>query len=320
MRALTAPIFMICVAAATSAAARDLPLAIPVDCTLGDSCFIQQYVDHDNGPGAHDFTCGPLSYDGHKGTDFGLPSFAAMRAGVDVLAAAPGTVAGTRDELPDTGWSPEFEGKDCGNGVVIDHGGGWQTQYCHMKRGSITVEPGQRVAMNTVLGKIGFSGRTQFPHLHLSVRQDGKVVDPFDPDGQITCDMVDDSPLWSATLDYMPGGLLSAGFADAVPAYDAIKDGTAHAGTLPASTDAVVLWGYAFGAKAGDTIRLVIESPDGTRFFSHDAAVADAKAQLFRAAGKRLRSPMASGSYRGEVTLIRAGRVIDQMQTQLRVD
>ena len=74
--------------AAAPATARDPILSLPVDCTLGDDCFILQYADADPGRGAADYTCGPMSYDGHKGTDFAVPSFAAMAEGVDVIAAA----------------------------------------------------------------------------------------------------------------------------------------------------------------------------------------------------------------------------------------
>ena len=49
-------------------------LGFPVDCVLGESCFIQNYFDHDTGPGLQDFTCGPLTYDGHDGTDSTLSS------------------------------------------------------------------------------------------------------------------------------------------------------------------------------------------------------------------------------------------------------
>jgi hypothetical protein len=73
-------------------AQTDFRLAWPAACTLGETCHIQQYYDHDAGPKAADFTCGTLSYDGHDGTDIALPTRAAMTAGVEVLASAPGTV------------------------------------------------------------------------------------------------------------------------------------------------------------------------------------------------------------------------------------
>ena len=74
IRAL-APLLM---ALAPPAGAFDL--AFPADCTLGQDCYIQQYHDHDPGPEATDYTCGPLSYDGHDGTDIALPTRAAMAA------------------------------------------------------------------------------------------------------------------------------------------------------------------------------------------------------------------------------------------------
>ena len=134
-------------------------LALPLDCRLGDSCYIQQFPDHDPGPGATDFTCGPLSYDGHDGTDIALPSRAAMAAGVAVLAAAPGVVKGVRDGVED--FIAAIPGKESGNGVVIDHGDGWETQYCHLRRGSVRVKAGERVAAGQALGFVivsdGFS-------------------------------------------------------------------------------------------------------------------------------------------------------------------
>ena len=150
-------------------------LAFPVDCALGDSCHIQQYPDHDPGPAAVDFTCGPLTYDGHDGTDIALPNRAAMAAGVAVLAAAPGVVRGVRDGVAD--FAPKVEGRECGNGVLVEHQGGWVTQYCHMRQGSVIVKPGQSVETGTPLGLIGQSGMADFPHVHLSLRHNDTQVE-----------------------------------------------------------------------------------------------------------------------------------------------
>ena len=98
--------------------------AQPIACTLGETCHVQNYVDRDPGPGTADVGCGNLTYDGHDGTDFALPNLAAMQAGVQVLAAAPGRVRGIRDGMPDIAISdpaaPPLNGRDCGNGVAID--------------------------------------------------------------------------------------------------------------------------------------------------------------------------------------------------------
>jgi len=43
---------------ATPAVAQDLRLGLPIDCTLGDTCYIQNYVDNDPSEAALDFQCG----------------------------------------------------------------------------------------------------------------------------------------------------------------------------------------------------------------------------------------------------------------------
>lgn len=314
---------MLLTLAPTLAWAQDLRLSSPIGCGEAEGCFIQQYMDHDPGPGARDFACGSLVYDGHKGTDFALPFRTMVEAGVPVLAAAPGTVRGTRDGMADllqTGPDrPDLGGLDCGNGVVIAHPGGWETQYCHLRRGSIAVVEGQAVDAGTVLGEVGLSGNTQFPHLHLSVRRDGDPVDPFDPDGDLTCGAPSEDTLWIDRPETPAGGLIAAGFADAVPSYDAIRLGGADAGTLPMASPALVLWGYAFGGRAGDVLRFTIDGPDGP-WFETEVELERTQAQLFRATGRRARDGLAPGGWVGTVEHLRDGEVLDRQTAQLQVN
>ncbi len=289
-------------------------LSLPADCTLGETCFIQQYPDIDPGPGAQDYLCERLSYDGHKGTDFGLPSLAAMQAGVNVIAPAAGTVRRVRGDMPDqiysTDTAGDVAGRDCGNGAVIDHGGGWETQLCHMRQGSLIVRPGDVVNRGAPIGLIGLSGRTQFPHVHLSLRKDGKIVDPFNPDA--TCGALGANTLWANPPAYQPGGLLSAGLATGVPPYRAVKAGTAGIEDLQQDAPALVAWGYGYGARAGDVMRLVIIGPDGNILFSRDDTLDRAQAQFYRAAGRKARTgDWAPGTYTVRADLLRGGAVID---------
>jgi hypothetical protein len=291
-------------------------LALPIDCTPGDTCFLQNYVDHDPGPGSRDFTCAGLSYDGHKGTDFGLPSLSAMERGVTVLASAAGTVRGVRNDMIDRAYTPEedarIDGKDCGNGVVIDHGDGWETQYCHMRQGSVRVRKGQQVEAGEALGLVGLSGRTQFPHVHISVRRNGDVVDPFTPDATPgSCGARAGRTLWQDDLGYQPGGVMSAGFATAIPDYDSVKAGTAGVATLAPGSPAIVIWGFAFGGRQGDVLELRIEGPEG-RVFDTRQLIGKDQAQFYRAAGKKLRAPLPAGDYTGTVLLIRDGATIGE--------
>jgi hypothetical protein len=296
----------------------------PMDCTLGDTCHIQQYVDRDPGPAARDFTCGTLSYDGHQGTDIALPSLAAMQAGVAVRAAAAGVVKGARDGMPDLRitdpGAPALDGRDCGNGVLVDHGNGWETQYCHLRQGSVTVRPGDPVAQGGVLGQVGLSGRTEFPHLHVTLRHKGQVVDPFAPNPEHSCG-TDAAQLWATGLAYQPGGLIAAGFDVAVPDYAAIKAGPAARDVLPAKAPALVLWVYYFGNRAGDTLDLTIIGPAG-QVMAETVPLDRTQAQAFRAVGKRLRGPEGwpLGPYSGTAILMRNGVEVDRITIATRIE
>ncbi len=303
------------------ATAQDAPrLAFPVDCTLGETCMIQQVMDRDPGPGARDFTCGSMSYDGHSGTDIRLPDMVALALNVPVLAAAPGTVLGTRATIPDTGLGGFPEGQDCGNGLVIDHGDGWQTQYCHMAQGSVLVASVDRVEAGQPLGTIGFSGNTEFPHLHFTVRHNGENVDPFDPSNSDSCGADPVNPLWATEIPLAQGGILSVGFAEAIPEYEAVQAGTADAQALPTSTSALILWGFFHSGQAGDVIRLTIADPQGIQFHTQDVTLERTQAQLFRATGRRNRANLPSGTYTGTVTLLRGGVEIDSETTTISIN
>src|SRR4051794_30969188 len=78
--------------------AQDIQLHLPVACEVGRNCLVQHYVDLDTSSAARDYQCGSLTYDGHDGTDFRVPT---VKAAVDVLAAAPGRVLRLRDGVPD---------------------------------------------------------------------------------------------------------------------------------------------------------------------------------------------------------------------------
>ncbi len=288
-------------------------LALPLDCDWGKTCFVQNYVDHDPGPEARDFTCGPLGYDGHDGSDFALNSMAAMQAGVTVRATADGVVKGARDGMADILISapnaPDIKGRECGNGVLITHADGWETQYCHMKQGSVTLRAGDPVARGATLGQVGASGNTAFPHLHLTLRHNGNVVDPFAADSLQTCGATN-AKLWSPDLPYLPGGLIAVGFSDAVPTFDAIKSGARPPQTLPADSPALMLWAYVFGGRAGDVIRFEITGPTG-EILQSDTALEKTQAQLFRATGKkRPPSGWPAGSYSGTATFMRGDIVL----------
>lgn len=301
--------------AMTSQAAQAGPpeLVWPLDCIQGQTCYIEDYVDADPGNGQSDFTCGLKSRDGHRGTDIVLRDFAMIDAGVTVRAAAAGIISATRDGMEDVAVTPETRAEvtrqGCGNAVRIDHGDGWQTLYCHMKRGSVIVQTGDRVEPGEKIGLVGLSGLTNIPHLHIGVLKDGKVIDPFAPEHTSQCDAQDGRGLWADMPPYHKTGLFTAGMVTSVPSFDAVKSGEARETT--ASPDApLVVYGHMFQAESGDVLTLSASGPAG-EIFSHKEVLKSPKASQFKAFGRKAPAGgWPEGDYRGIVRLTRAGELI----------
>lgn len=300
-----------------------LELSLPVDCEMGERCYIQSLVDRDPGPGFADFTCGSLSYDGHKGVDFRVATFAEMEKGVDIIAAAPGKVRATRDGVDDHGAQSFPVGQDCGNAVVVTHDEGWETQYCHLAKGSVSVRSGEVVAAGDKLGRMGFSGRTEFPHLHLSVRKDGAPVDPFGAQNMTqTCDVAETDSLWSATalqnLTYQPGGVVDVGISGAPPVLAAIRQGS-QVSLSSADAGVLIMWARFFGVRTGDKLTMRLIGPHG-EVISNSTDMTRNRAEEMRYAGKRSPTGWPKGRYSAVATIIRAGRPFDRLEQDLMLN
>lgn len=98
----------------------------------------------------------------HGGIDIVRPGGS---SGCTVVAAEAGTVTFA-------GWYGSG-----GYTVIINHGGGLTTMYCHMQPG-LKVRTGQYVSRGQAIGKIGATGYVTGAHLHFEVKVNGNNVNP----------------------------------------------------------------------------------------------------------------------------------------------
>ncbi len=270
-------------------------LTLPVKCELGVTCFVQNYVDHDVSDKGRDYQCGSRTYDGHDGTDIRIPSLGAQHGGVDVLASAAGSVTGARDGVEDVSTrvagKAAIAGKECGNGVVIEHGNGWRTQYCHMAKGSVRVKVADRIEAGQPIGKVGLSGDTEFPHVHFSVRYRGKAVDPFAYEA-LPNSCGGGHSMWAASIQdqtrYRAREILNFGFSDLTPTMNLIESGDVLKHPIRMESDAFTAYVRAIGLQEGDQQTLALQGPGGTVISENKAPVLDRdKAQYFISTGRK---------------------------------
>ena len=295
-------------------------LRLPLACKPGQDCWVPRYVDVDPGPAIGDFRCGDLSGDAHDGTDFAIRDLAALRAGVPVLAAAPGTVVGTRDGMEDVDVQTidrsTIKGRECGNGVVVRHADGWETQYCHLRRGSVAIERNGHVETGTVVGMVGMSGDASFPHVHFTVRRGGEAVDPFTGfiQGDAACGR-DGTPLWTPDitewLSYAPAMLTKTGVATVKPDWNMVREGGFAGRRLDHAAPRIIVWVEGYGLKAGDVVRVAVANGAGAKVFSKETDEARDQARFFRYLGAR--GPdggFMPGNYAATIALERNNRTL----------
>ena len=97
---------------------------------------------------------------------FGCP----MPRGTVILAPADGTVRSVVDGHPNMP-PGELGGRPAGgNQIALEVAPREFLFLCHLQPGSITVQPGDQVAAGQVLGRVGNSGNTSEPHLHIHLQ------------------------------------------------------------------------------------------------------------------------------------------------------
>lgn len=98
-----------------------------------------------------------------------------------IYAVADGTVLGVVNKFQDQ--TPgKITGEDRwsypgGNSVVIDIGNGNYAFYAHLKHDSIKVKEGDKVTRGQEIARLGNTGNSSGPHLHMHVTRDPGILD-----------------------------------------------------------------------------------------------------------------------------------------------
>jgi murein DD-endopeptidase MepM/ murein hydrolase activator NlpD len=296
-------VFIIFIFNISNSFAIEHKFSFPLNCKYGENCYIQNYVDLNLTQSHQDYKCGFLSYNKHKGTDFRLIDFSHMKQNISVFASKSGTIKSTRNNQEEFIYFNDKtkleKGKECGNGVVISHENGFESQYCHMQKNSIKASPGDKIKQGDIIGYVGMSGKTEFPHLHISFRKNGKTIDPFTGEFQdqqtLNCqNLTTQKSLWNfdtkTKLKYINTAILDFNITDKIPNRKDTRYGKFKENQLNQNSKYLILWANLMGIKKADKIHFNIKDKAGNIVFQNTQTMKKNYAEYFLYTGKKLKS------------------------------
>ncbi len=118
---------------------------------------------------------------GHRWRNAGTELHDFYAFGAPVVAPADGRVARAVGHLEDNPIGHVDIAHNFGNAVVLAHASGVFSALCHLQQGSLLVREGDVVVRGQVVGRVGNSGRSPVPHLHVQLQSSADVGAPTLP-------------------------------------------------------------------------------------------------------------------------------------------
>lgn len=229
---------------------------------------VSAFVDHNPAGGAVlDYNGGARTYDGHRGTDYGLYPFAwnKLDAGdVQVVAAAAGTIINKVDDNPA---DHNCNGSSGGswNYIALLHADGRLTIYGHLRHNSFTAKGvGAAVAQGEYLATAASSGDSSGPHLHFEVRvgsfSTNEWVDPYaGPSSQ-------PESLWAGQRPYYDSAINRLATHSAPPVENPCLPTTTNLQDSFTAPATIYFYAYYRDYQGGLPTQFTVYRPDGSVF------------------------------------------------------
>ena len=127
---------------------------------------------------AIDFVQADSDFSRHTGKGTRLDDYYCY--GEDILAASSGVVIRIEDRIsnaPFVGFGLcDFMARSfIGNHVIIEHAENEYALYAHLIKGSVCVQPGEKVVQGQIIGRCGHSGHSSEPHLHFHLQDSSDI-------------------------------------------------------------------------------------------------------------------------------------------------
>jgi murein DD-endopeptidase MepM/ murein hydrolase activator NlpD len=265
-----------------------LEMGVPVLCEINKNCEIVNYPDTDSSDKISDYKGGKVSLNQQNTVDIAVNSIKQVESGIPVLAAQDGTVIYSSDGFQDNfnlDMKTDPTSAPCGNALILEHSYGWKTLYCHLKKGSIALKPGNSVLRGSKIAELGMSGISEFPHLSFAVVKDEIYYDPFTGKPINNQKAMQYLPFWRASvlnlMTYKPFQIMNSGITLEEPNLKKAKSGEANFSEFLSDASSINPWVWGFHLKKGDFIKIKFKDPYGAIVFSDSKKISENKPENF---------------------------------------